>query len=99
LPRGLPMPGIQDVGWSDLGDLAPSSLSLAVFAFVTSILTAKSFSARPSRVDADAEMRGVAMANVAAGFVSGFPVAASGARTVVNVTMGARSRFAGIFAA
>lgn len=99
IPRGLPMPGIPDVGWSDLGDLAPSSLSLAVFAFVTSILTAKSFSARPSRVDADAEMRGVAMANLAAGFFSGFPVAASDSRTVVNVTMGARSRFAGVFAA
>ena len=38
-------------------------------------------------------------ASAAAGFTQGFPVGASGSRTAVNDSMGARSQFAGLFAA
>ena len=39
------------------------------------------------------------VANVAAGFTQGFSVGASGARTAVNDSMGARTQIAGLFAA
>ena len=38
-------------------------------------------------------------ANAAAGFTQGFSVGASGARTAVNDSMGARTQIAGLFAA
>ena len=41
----------------------------------------------------------MAAANAAAGFTQAFPIGASGARTAVNDSMGARTQIAGLFAA
>jgi sulfate permease, SulP family len=68
--------------------------------FADEILTARSFAQRHGeRIGVGQEMRAMAAASAAAGVSQGFQIGASGSRTAVNDSMGARSQLAALLAA
>jgi MFS superfamily sulfate permease-like transporter len=81
-------------------DLLPAALGLFLLSFADEILTARSFAQRyGERIGVGHEIRAMAAASAAAGVSQGFPIGASGSRTAVNESMGARSQLAALLAA
>jgi sulfate permease, SulP family len=73
--------------------LALPSLGVAVVAYSDNVLTARAFGVRRSQaVDANAELVALGMANLAVGFLRGFPVSSSGSRTAIGDAQGSRSQ-------
>ncbi len=100
IPSGLPPVSIPAVSPVDLGLLAAAALGIAFVAFSDDILTARSFAARNGyQIDANAELRALGGANLAAGLTSGMPVSSSASRTAIVDMVGGRSQLAGIVAA
>jgi len=100
IPAGLPSFDIPAPTFADTVRLLPPALGIFLVGFADEILTARSFAGKHHQnVRGSQELLAMGAANAAAGFTQGFPVGASGSRTAVNDNMGARSQFAGLFAA
>lgn len=100
IPSGLPDLGIPTPPWNRVFDLVPAALGLFFVSFADEILTARSYAQRHGdRIGVDQELRAMAVASATAGVSHGFPVGASGSRTAVNESMGARTQFAALYAA
>jgi len=100
IPAGLPSFDIPAPSFADIVRLLPPALGIFLVGFADEILTARSFAGKHHQnVRGSQELLAMGAANAAAGFTQGFPVGASGSRTAVNDNMGARSQFAGLFAA
>ena len=68
--------------------------------YADEILMARVFSSKHGRkIDANQEFVAIGMANIGAGFLSGFPAALSGGRTTVADQMGGKSQWVGLLAA
>ena len=90
---GIPAPGVPAVSAADLGALALPALGVAMVAYSDNVLTARAFGARRSQtVDANAELVALGMANLAVGFLRGFPVSSSGSRTAIGDAQGSRTQ-------
>ncbi|MGC9520741.1 MAG: SulP family inorganic anion transporter, partial [Anaerolineae bacterium] len=100
LPRGLPpLTSLPLTNFEFVGQLATGSLAVAAIALVESISIARSISAQSrQRLDSNQEFFGQGLANIASGFFSGYVVAGSFTRSVVNYNAGARTGVANIFA-
>jgi sulfate permease, SulP family len=100
IPAGLPELSVPSPPWEDVVMLAPAAAGLFLVSFADEVLTARSFAGRHGQhIRADQELLAMGAANAAAGITQGFPVGASGSRTAVNDSMGARSQIAGLLAA
>jgi sulfate permease, SulP family len=100
IPAGLPELSVPTPAWQDVVALAPAAAGLFLVSFADEVLTARSFAGRHGQhIRADQELLAMGAANAAAGITQGFPVGASGSRTAVNDSMGARSQIAGLLAA
>jgi SulP family sulfate permease len=100
IPSGLPNLEVPDLRLRYILTLLPPAVGIFIVAFSTGILTARSVAGlHGQHVHANTELASMSAANLAAGFSQGFPVGASGSRTFVNDQMGARTQFAGLFAA
>jgi SulP family sulfate permease len=100
IPAGLPELNVPSPPWEDVVVLAPAAAGLFLVSFADEVLTARSFAGRHGQhIRADQELLAMGAANAAAGISQGFPVGASGSRTAVNDSMGARSQIAGLLAA
>lgn len=85
VPQGAPLPGVPVVDAADVVDLLLPAVGVAIVAYSDNVLTARAFAAKHGhRIDADQEMLALGAANVAAGFLQGFPVSSSGSRTVIG---------------
>jgi SulP family sulfate permease len=96
LPSGLPLPSLPDLG--QLGPLLRPALAVAFLAALESLLSARvadGMSDAP-RHDADRELFGQGLANVASGLCGGMPATGALARTAVNAKAGARTRVAAL---
>ena len=100
IPGSLPAFGLPDMSGSLIGDLAMTALVITLVGFMESIAVAKVY-ARRHRYDVDAnqELVGLGMANVASGLFGGYPVTGGFSRTAVNDTAGARTPLASIITA
>ena len=99
IPGGLPRPSLPTPPLADVVQLLPAALGVFLVSFADEILTARAFAGRRGEhVRASQELFVMGAANAAAGFTQAFSVGASGARTAVNETMGARTQIAGLFA-
>jgi len=100
IPGSLPAFGLPDMSGSLIGDLAVTALVITLVGFMESIAVAKVY-ARRHRYDVDAnqELVGLGMANVASGLFGGYPVTGGFSRTAVNDTAGARTPLASIITA
>jgi high affinity sulfate transporter 1 len=99
LPVGLPSLALPIVTLGDLGSLLPAAAGMVLVCFCDTILTARAFASRNGYVvDANRELIGLGMSNVAAGISQGFPVSASGSRTAINETAGGQTQMVSIVA-
>ena len=98
IPRGLPIPSIPNVS-GHLADLGISAVGLLFVSFVSGVMTARSFGQKLGvKNDANLELRGFAVANIASSLFHGFPVTGADSRTAVNLSSGGRTVLAPIAA-
>lgn len=100
VPRGLSSPSLPDFSADTVAALLPIAVTISLVGFMESIAVAKSFAAKNRyEVDANQELIGLGLANVAAGLFGGYPVTGGFSRTAVNARAGARSGLASIITA
>lgn len=100
VPRGLPAFSVPALELEALRTLAPAAVVVAFVGFIESISVAKAVAAREGyKIDSNQELKALGLANVAASFFSGFPVAGSFSRTAVQHQSGGRTQAASIMAA
>ncbi len=98
IPRGLPP--FQSLPLFDpdlLQELGPSIVAVALIGLIEAASISRAVAARSGQyLNNDQEFVGQGLANIAAGFFSGYPVAGSLTRSVVNYEAGARSQASAI---
>ena len=97
IPRSLPLPSIPDLSLISV-DLVVNALAIAVIVLVQGAGVSESApnaDGRPSNMNQDFLAQGVS--NVASGLVRGLPVGGSVGQTALNVSAGARTRWASIW--
>jgi SulP family sulfate permease len=100
VPAGLPSLAIPNVGLGDIIALLPAALALTILIYADEILTARVFATKHGqKMDANQEFAAIGMANIGAGFLTGFPAALSASRTAVSDQMGGKTQWVGLFAA
>lgn len=78
--------------------LSTGALAVGAIGLVQTIAMARSIATQTGqRLDSNQEFVGQGLANIAAGFLSGFPTAGSFSRSAVNMQAGARTPLAAIF--
>lgn len=100
VPRGIPLPSIPRVSLAEIGELVGAAAGIALVSFAdTSVLSRTVAGRNRYRVDPNRELIGLGMANVAAGFFSGFPISSSSSRTPVAEAAGSRTQVTGVIGA
>ena len=100
IPAGLPSVTVPTPSLEDALRLAPAAAGVFLVCFADEILTARAYAGKHNEhVRSGQELLAMGAANAAAGLSQGLPVGASGSRTAVNDSMGARSQVAGLLAA
>jgi len=100
LPQGLPMPSLPLIGLDDLKSVIIGGLAVALVSFADTSVLSRAYAARlRTPVDPNQEMVGLGIANLAAGFVQGFPISSSSSRTPVAEAAGARTQLTGVVGA
>ena len=98
VPRSLPPLSRLPLNMRIIGQLAPGALSIAALGLVEAMSIARSASSHSGQqLDSNQEFVGQGLANIAAGFLSGYPCSGSPTRTVVNLNAGAQTRLASAF--
>ena len=99
LPSGLPAPSLPTLAGAP-DELAFGVISVLAISFASGILTARSFGTRLGESpNANRELIGFGVANLAAGLFQGFGVTGADSRTAVGLAAGGKTRWAGIAAA
>ena len=97
VPEGLPSFGVPDVSLEDFTTLIPAAVGIAFVAFTDTSVLSRSYAGRlRQEVDQNQELAVLGIANLATGFLQGFPISTSSSRTAVAEDIGARSQFAGL---
>lgn len=100
VPPGLPHLAVPAVTIQDIWTLLPGALAITILIYADEVLTARVFAAKHGqKIDANQEFVAIGMANIAAGFLTGFPAATSGSRTAVADQMGGKTQLVGLIAA
>jgi sulfate permease, SulP family len=96
IPRGIPVPALPSLELFNT-QLLFSAFSLAVVIAVQGAGVSQSVkNPDGERVDASRDMIAQGAANIASGFFSGIPAGGSVGQTALNVSVGARTRWAGV---
>lgn len=99
VPRGLPMPSLSGVHWTDLNDLLPLALACFLLGAVETAAIGRMFAAKTGvRFDANQEFLALGAANMAAGAFRGFPVSGGMSQSMVNEEAGAKTPLSGAVA-
>jgi len=100
VPSGLPSPSLPPLDWGYVQQLAPGALAIGLVGFMESIAVAKVYASRHRyEVDANQELIGLGLANIAGAFFSAYPTTGGFSRTAVNDEAGARTNLAAIVSA
>lgn len=100
IPQGLPKIAWPSANELDLQRLWFPAFAIGLINFVSSISVAQALALRRrEKISADAELRGLGAANIAAAISGGFPVNGGFARSLVSFSAGAQTPLAGIFSA
>ena len=100
VPPGLPLPRLPEAPLAAILDLLPIALTIAFVGFMESVAVARALAAKDGeRIDADRELAGLGLANLAAGLLAAFPVTGGFSRSAVNHQAGARSGLASVVSA
>lgn len=97
IPRGIPTPALPDLGLLTL-ELILSAFAVAVVIAIQGAGVSQSVeNPDDSPIDPSRDMFAQGAANMASGLLSGIPAGGSVGQTALNVSVGARSRWAGVF--
>lgn len=101
IPAGLPTLGLPALpNTQTLLNLIPTATLIALIGFISSASVAQEFALRRREAfDANRELIGLGVANLAGALMKGFPVSGGFSRTAVNVEAGAQTPLAGVIAA
>jgi SulP family sulfate permease len=99
MPRSLPpLSRLPLLNTRIIGQLAPGALAIAAIGLVEAMSIARSISGHSGqRLDSNQEFVGQGLANIAAGFFSGYPCSGSPTRSAVSFSAGAQTRLASAF--
>ncbi len=97
IPKGLPSFSVPNFEFKYIPQLVVPAILIALLSFVEAFSIAKAVASRTrQRISADQEMVGKGLANLTAGFMSGYPVSGSFSRTAVAFEAGAKTGFTAI---
>jgi SulP family sulfate permease len=98
LPRGLPpLTGLPVFDLQLIAQLSTGALAVAAIGLVEAMSIARSIAgASGQRLDSNQEFVGQGLANIAAGFFSGYPCSGSFTRSAVNYEAGGQTRMAAL---
>lgn len=97
IPPGLPALRAPEFSWEALRTLLSAALIIALVGFVEAISIAKAIAAKTrQRIDANQELIGQGLSNLAGSFSQAFPTMGSFSRSAVNYSVGARSGLASV---
>ncbi len=99
LPTAFPVPSVPEFNLALLRDLLTPALAIAALAALESLLSARvgdGMAPELERTNADRELFGQGLANIASGLFGGLPATGAIARTAVNVRSGGRTRLSAI---
>lgn len=100
VPAGWPAPAWPAVPLELLPILAAEAAGIALLAFSTTMVAARSFADRGGyEVDSDRELAALGAANLASGAAQGFAVNGTSSRTAVATAAGARTQLASLIGA
>lgn len=100
IPKGLPMPEVWSIGFSDLNALFPAAITLALVQFMKDVSLGRLFASRHGyTIDANRELIGVGAGNLLGSLFQSIPASGSFSRSAVNDQAGAHTPLANIFAA
>lgn len=100
IPPGLPQLELPRVSLEQVGTLLSGALVIALVGFMEAISIAKAIATRTrQRLDANQELIGQGLANMAGSLFQSFPVSGSFSRTAVNYSAGARTGLSSLFTA
>jgi SulP family sulfate permease len=97
IPDGLPPFSIPVLDITTIWSLIPAAITISLIGFMEAISIAKAMAARTrQRLNANQELIGQGLSNVAASVFSGYPVSGSFSRSAVNINAGAVTGFSSI---
>lgn len=100
IPEGLPMPDLQAWSLSNVWELAPTAVTLALVQFMLVMSLGQAFASEHKySVDANRELYAVGFANLLGSFFRTIPVSGSFSRSAVNDRTGANTPLANVIAA
>lgn len=101
IPQSLPPLSTPDFAlFSDLGQLAPGALAIAILGLMEAVSIARAIADQTrQRLDINQEFIGQGLANISAAFFSGYPGSGSFTRSAVNFRSGAKTPASGIISA
>ena len=97
IPEGLPSLHLPVIGWDAMLQLIGVALAISLIGFMEAISIAKAMAVRTrQRLDANQELIGQGLGNVAAALTQGYAVSGSFSRSAVNLTAGAKTGFSSV---
>jgi SulP family sulfate permease len=97
IPAGLPAFGWPQFSWDAARSLLSAALVMALIGFVEAVSIGKAMAARTrQRIDANQELLGQGLANIAGSLTQAFPTMGSFSRSAVNIGAGARTGMASV---
>lgn len=101
VPQGLPSFGIPNINKSDIVDLLPIAITIALIAFMEAISVGKAIQARHKNfeINPNKELIALGLANIIGSFFKSFSVTGGFSRSAVNDQAGAKTGMAGVISA
>ncbi len=97
IPAGLPPMSIPTIDFQTMGQLLSVTVAIAIIGFMEAISIAKAMAAKTrQRLDANQELVGQGLGNIASSLSQGYAVSGSFSRSAVNFTAGARTGFSAV---
>ncbi|WP_460796055.1 SulP family inorganic anion transporter [Microbacterium sp. GXF0217] len=95
VPSGFPVPVLPDL--SQIADLVPGALAIAVMAFLESAAVARGIrKATDPQIDSDQELFATGAANIVGSFFTAMPAAGGFSQSAVNQSAGAKSQLSSV---
>lgn len=99
VPRGIPIPSLPAVHYSEIRELLPLALACFLLSAVETAAIGRMFAEKHGyRLDPNQEFLALAGANFAAGLGSAFPISGGMSQSLVNESGGARTPLSGLIA-
>ncbi len=100
VPAGFPEFSVPAISFTDMKELLPIALTISIVGFLESIAVAKKIASQKHYdIDANKELIGLGLANLAGAFFKAMPVTGGFSRTAVNNNAGANTGLAAIVTA